>query len=51
MTGLMGWCQSAPGAKPDQHHHLCRRQYKTQVGVTVTCTCPAHANDDNEDAA
>lgn len=54
MSGhLFGWCQSAPGARPDQHHALCRGSYKTQVGVTITCSCPEHANDKpaEEDAA
>lgn len=49
---VFSWCQAAPGARPDQHHHLCHKTYTTQVGVTFTCSCPGHANDDSrEDAA
>jgi hypothetical protein len=51
MNHLFSWCQSAPGARDDQHHALCARTYKTQVGVTVTCSCPAHEDDNTEDAA
>jgi hypothetical protein len=51
MRHLFSWCQSAPGARDDQHHQLCRREYVTQVGVTVTCSCPAHNDDEKGDAA
>lgn len=43
---LFGWCSAAAGCKPDQHHNLCRREYRTQVGVTMRCSCPNHANDE-----
>ena len=43
MNQLMGWCQSVAGTKPDAHHNLCPGTYKTQVGVTVMCSCPNHS--------
>ena len=37
---LMGWCESL--GTPDQWHSLCRYEYRTQFGVLLRCSCPAH---------
>lgn len=42
MSHKFGWCQAAPGTRPDAHHDLCEREYVSQVGVKVRCGCPAH---------
>ena len=48
MTTLFGACLSAPGAKPDQYHATCPREFTDQWGVRHVCGCPAHERDDAE---
>jgi len=39
------------GHNPDQFHNLCPRRFRSQFGVEHACTCPAHANDAQEESA
>jgi hypothetical protein len=43
-----GWCQFAPGARPDQHHDLCPGRYVTPMGVERVCDCPGHEHEEEE---
>ena len=45
-TRVFGWCQSAPGTKPDTHHNLCRKSFTSSVGVVWTCSCEAHNDEE-----
>lgn len=41
---VFSWCQTH--GRPDQFHNLCRRTITSAVGVTWTCSCPEHENDE-----
>lgn len=45
-TRLFSWC--ATHGRPDQYHNLCRRTFTSEVGVTWTCNCPNHTDEDTE---
>lgn len=45
MTQLFGYCLSADGAKPDQYHGACTREYVDTYGITHVCGCPNHELD------
>lgn len=39
---VYGWCQSAPGTRPDTYHRLCPVEQIDQFGVHTRCGCPNH---------
>lgn len=43
---LFGECMSAVGAKPDQYHGACLRQYVDQYGIEHRCGCPNHETEE-----
>jgi hypothetical protein len=43
---ISGWCQSAPGTRPDTQHDECQR--RLDKGLLALCSCPNH--DEKEDS-
>lgn len=49
MTTTFGYCLSADGAKPDQYHGACPREYVDGYGIRHVCGCVQHELDDLEE--
>lgn len=43
---VFGYCLGPDGAKADQYHQMCPREFTDSNGLVHVCGCPAHETED-----